>query len=112
MRHADGPDRASHHSGHAEPIGASPMVDRPFGTSLDEFVQPAAHHDSMAFTSAEGKPSANAKNVHPLRIPDREEEKAVEKLLANENAMTIGLSALAISMLSLAAMLGVHMRRR
>jgi hypothetical protein len=41
-----------------------------------------------------------------------EQDKAVQKLLADDSKMTIGYSAIGISFLTLAAMLGVRMRRR
>jgi CspA family cold shock protein len=40
-----------------------------------------------------------------------EEDRAVQKVFANDNSMPIGMSAIGVSLLTLAAMLGVRMRR-
>jgi peptide methionine sulfoxide reductase MsrA len=45
------------------------------------------------------------------KIVDKEEERAMQKVLANDNSLPIGLSAIGVSLLTLAAMLGVRMRR-
>jgi len=45
------------------------------------------------------------------KIADKEEEKTMQKLLATDSSMGFGMSAISISLLTLAAMLGVRMRR-
>merc|ERR1719236_406486 len=40
-----------------------------------------------------------------------EEDRAVQKVFANDNSMPIGMSAIGVSLLTLAAMLGVRVRR-
>jgi len=45
------------------------------------------------------------------KIVDKEEERAVQKVLATDNSMPIGMSTIGVSLLALAAMLGVRMRR-
>merc|ERR1719482_2515962 len=45
------------------------------------------------------------------KIADKEEERATQKLLANDNNMPLGLSALGVALLTLAGLLGVRMRR-
>jgi hypothetical protein len=45
------------------------------------------------------------------KIADKEEERATQNLLANDNKMHLGLSALGVAMLTLAGLLGVRMRR-
>merc|ERR1719243_343453 len=50
-------------------------------------------------------------DFNPSKIAKEQEEKSVQKLLTSENSMPIGTSAIAVSLLSLAAMLGVRMRR-
>merc|ERR1719174_1335481 len=42
---------------------------------------------------------------------DKEEERAVQKVLATDNSMPIGMAAIGVSLLTLAAMLGARMRR-
>jgi len=48
---------------------------------------------------------------HGPKIVDKEEQRAVQKVLATDNSMRIGMSAIGVSLLTLAAMLGVRMRR-
>merc|ERR1719353_1498113 len=45
------------------------------------------------------------------KIADKEEERAPQKLLASDNNMPLGLSALGVALLTLAGLLGVRMRR-
>jgi len=45
------------------------------------------------------------------KIVDKEAERAMQKVLANDNSLPIGMSAIGVSLLTLAAMLGVRMRR-
>merc|ERR1719161_3021343 len=44
------------------------------------------------------------------KIVDKEDERAVQKVLATDNSMPIGMSTIGVSLLALAAMLGVRMR--
>merc|ERR1719324_739537 len=64
----------------------------------------------MAFTSIRGAPLIT-KDLNPPKIVDKEEERVVQKMLANANSMPIGMSAIGVSLLALAAMLGARMRR-
>merc|ERR1719174_1064739 len=64
-----------------------------FSTASDRLAAPV--QDSRVFTSA--------------RVA---ENKAVEKLLANDSCMRIGMPAMGFALLTLAAMLGIRMRRR
>jgi hypothetical protein len=64
-----------------------------FSTASDRLAAPA--QDSMAFTSA--------------RVV---EDPAVQKLLATDSSMRIGMPAMGVALLAFAAMLGIHMRRR
>merc|ERR1719482_2691511 len=45
------------------------------------------------------------------KIADKEEERAVQTLLANDNNMPLGLPALGVALLTLAGLLGDRMRR-
>jgi hypothetical protein len=45
------------------------------------------------------------------KIADKEEERATQNLLANDNNMHLGLSAIGVTLLTLAGLLGVRMRR-
>jgi hypothetical protein len=53
---------------------------------------------------------AALEDFNPSKIVKEEEEKSVQKL-TNDHSMPIGMSAIAVSLLTLAAMLGVRMRR-
>jgi len=64
-----------------------------FSTASDRLATPA--QDSMAFTSA--------------RVV---EDPAVQKLLATDSSMRIGMPAMGVALLAFAAMLGIHMRRQ
>merc|ERR1719333_192772 len=50
-------------------------------------------------------------DFNPSKIVKEEEEKSVQKLLTNNNSMPIGMAAIAVSLFTLAAMLGVRLRR-
>mgnify|MGYP003328861020 CR=1 FL=1 len=64
----------------------------------------------MAFTSVRGE-TLITQDFNPTRIVDKEEERAVQKVLANDSSMPIGMSAIGVSLLALAAILGIRMRR-
>merc|ERR1719201_865724 len=51
------------------------------------------------------------KDFNTPKIADEEEERAMHKVLANHNSMPMRMSAIGVSLLTLAAMLGVRMRR-
>jgi len=102
MEYGGAPDSPSHHSGPAE-HGSETW----FGNSADP---KAPTQDSVAFTSVRGEPLIT-KDANPPKIIDKEEERAVQKVLANDKSMPIGMSAIGVSLLVLAAMLGVRMRR-
>merc|ERR1719506_1032113 len=51
------------------------------------------------------------KPSHSAAVVQAEEKKAVQKLLTNDRGMGIGMPAIGVSLLALAAMLGVRMRR-
>jgi hypothetical protein len=65
----------------------------------------------MAFTSARGEPQINTKRFEPPEIVDKEELKAAQKLFARDSSMPLGLSAIGVSLLMLATILGVRIRR-
>merc|ERR1719174_86808 len=97
IKHGGAPDALSHHNGPA--------------TMFDKSVHPTAPaQDSMIFTSVRGEPLIT-QDFNPPKIVDKEEERAMQKVFANDNSMTIGMSAIGVSLLTLAAMLGVRMRR-
>ena len=102
MEHGGAPDALSHHSGPAE-HGSATM----FGNSADPT---APTQDFVAFTSVRGEPLIT-KDWNPPKIVAKEEDRAMQKVLANDNSMPIGMSAVGVSLLALAAMLGVRMRR-
>merc|ERR1719393_364204 len=82
--------------------------------SLDDynmFVTPRLNHMKHG-----GAPDAlshhNGPAEHgPTTVFDRS-ARAVQKVLANDHSMPVGMSAIGVSLLTLAAMLGVRMRRR
>jgi DnaJ-domain-containing protein 1 len=102
MKHGGAPDALSHHNGPAEHAPATV-----FGKSADPT---ALAQDVMAFTSVKGKPLIT-KDFNTPKIADEEEERAMQKVPANHNSMPIRMSAIGVSLLTLAAMLGVRMRR-
>merc|ERR1719247_997205 len=51
-------------------------------------------------------------NSDSPKIADKEEEKALQKLLGNDNNMTSGLAAVGVALLTLVAMLGFRIRKR
>jgi photosystem II protein len=53
----------------------------------------------------------STKDFNPAKIVAQEEERAMQKVLANDNSLPIGMPAIGVSLLTLAAMLGVRMRR-
>jgi len=55
--------------------------------------------------------SRTSTDLEPQMIADKDEDKDVQKLFANESKMPVGLCAMAVAFLSLAAMVGVRMRR-
>merc|ERR1719352_526242 len=82
--------------------------------SLDDynkFMTPPFNHIKYG-----GAPDAlslyNDRGEHGPVTVFKEEERAVQKVLANDNSLPIGMSAIGVSLLMLAAMLGVRMRRR
>merc|ERR1719271_590330 len=60
-----------------------------------------------------GAPDALSHHNGPAEhgLATMEEDRAVQKVFATDNSMPIGMSAIGVSLLSLAAMLGVRMRR-
>merc|ERR1719174_643592 len=97
IKHGGAPDALSHHNGPA--------------TMFDKSVHPTAPaQDSMIFTSVRGEPLIT-QDFNPPKIVDKEEERAMQKVFANDNSLPIGMSAIGVSLLTLAAMLGVRMRR-
>merc|ERR1719353_780493 len=61
--------------------------------------------------SAREEPKINTKRFEPSEIVDKKESKAAQTLLANDSGMPLGLSAIGVSLLMLAAMLGIRIRR-
>jgi len=104
MKYGGAPDALSHHNGLGE-FDASTMVTKP--------AHPAAPaQDSMALMSAWEQPMIAKNDFDPPNIVDKEEEeKAAQKVFAKHSSMAVGLSAIGVSLLTLAAMLEVRMRR-
>jgi hypothetical protein len=88
MKHGGAPDAQSHHNGPAEHVPA---------TVFDK----SAHPIEPLIT----------KDLNSPKIVAKEEERAVQKVLAIDSSMSIGMSAIGVSLFMLAAMLGVQMRR-
>jgi len=80
-------------------------------TVFDKQAHAARAQDLMAFASARAEPQKKTKRFEPAETVDKEELKAAQKLLANDSIMPLGLSAIGVSLLTLAAMLGVRIRR-
>lgn len=90
--------QAQHSTGFLSGYDASKTVPGDYDKYMTHRISPMKDaKDSMAFTSARDEPS----------IGIQDEESFVPKLLAND----IGLSAIGIAFLSLAAMLGIRLRR-
>jgi hypothetical protein len=73
----------------------------------------ALHHHGLA-EHGPAKDVIFDKSSHPTaptQDSQVEEEKSVQKLLTNDNSMPFGMSAIAVSLLTLAAMLGIRVRR-
>merc|ERR1719375_2120911 len=103
MTHAGAPDGLSHHTGLAEHgpaiYDSQQVIANGYGgisasSMVDKQVHAAPAQDSMAFTSARMEPQIDTKRFEPPEIPDKEELKAAQKLLANDSSMPLGLSAL------------------
>jgi hypothetical protein len=114
MKHKGAPVAQSRHDGSAEhgpAVRDSQQVDAngQYGamsaaTMFDKPAHPAAlAQDYMAFTPASEEPLMSTKV--------KQEEKAVEKLFTAGGSMPIGMSAIGVSLLALAAMVGFHMWR-
>jgi len=98
-----GPDAISHHHKLAE---NSPEADGGASSFMIIDDRPILHpapnmQDLSALASASGKPA----------IATKEEEKAAQKLLANDNNSLVTLSAIGVGILALMTMLGVRIRR-
>jgi hypothetical protein len=101
MKHGGALDAPSYYNGAAEHDPA---------TMFDKAAHPTTPaQDSMA-TSVRREPLI-AKDSNPSKIVDKEEVRAAQKVFANDNSVPIGMYAIGVSCLTLAAMLGVHMRR-
>jgi uncharacterized protein YerC len=130
IKHAGGPDPLSIPSGHTDHnlgkvysqhldmngnyggMSVSTVFDSPDTTSRDKHREPTAYtQDSMAFTSASGQLLLDANYVYPTKKAEKEDKKALRKPLANPSKVSMGLLAIGVSVLSLAAMLGARMRR-
>merc|ERR1719271_1041929 len=75
-----------------------------------------SHNDGLAehgpsIYDPQREQQINTKKFEPPEILDKEELKAAQKLLANDSSMPLGLSALGVSLLTIAGMLGVRIRR-
>merc|ERR1719375_171134 len=96
-KHGGKPDALSNHNGGAEHGPAS---------VIGKSAHPTAPvQDSMALASIRGEPLI-AKDFIPSKIVDKEEEGATQKVFVNDNSVPIGMSAVGVSLLMLAAMLG------
>merc|ERR1719247_514266 len=122
MKHGGAPEARSHHNGpaeHGSPIYDSQGVDANgqhggMGASIvfDKPARPAAlGQGSVAFSSVSMEPLINTKDFDLPKVVDKEEEKAMQKLLAAARKMPAGMSAIGVSLFVLVTMLGVRMRR-
>jgi peptidylprolyl isomerase len=71
----------------------------------------AFSQDPMSPTSGKGE-QLNTKNFESPMITDKEEEKAVQQMLTDDNIFLVPLSILGAALLSFAAMLGFRIRSR
>ena len=120
MAHAGAPDVLSRNgfAEHGPAVYGSQQVNangRYGGISASTVFNKQAHaapaQDSMAFTSASGEPQISTKRFEPPEIVDKKESKAAQMLLPNDSSMPLALSAIGVSLLMVAAMLGVRSRR-
>ena len=115
MEHVGRPEATSDHNDLVETAPATPTVDSPFMTYSDKLVHPLAPtQDTLTFASAQAGAIRSGKHSEPQKIADNKEDTYVQKLLSNESSKPIEFSAIvvAVALLSLAAMVGVRMRRR
>jgi hypothetical protein len=93
-------------------VRASPMINGPLATSRDKLAEPSTHvQDSMGFTSSVREPFISRTKFDAPKVEDEKDGTAAQKLLANNNNMSIGWSAIGVALFTLAGMLGVRMWR-
>jgi hypothetical protein len=100
MKHGNGQDMLSYHSNPAEyrpAVGDTQHLD----TNVDYGERIIANMRERSFLTLQGKPE----------IVDKEEEKAVQKMLANSNTPPTSLCAITVGLLSLVAVIGFRIRR-
>merc|ERR1719174_937833 len=91
---------------------ATPTVDSHFMTYSDKPLHPTSNsQDTMGFTSGRAGVFRSSKDFQPQKITEMEEDKDVQKLFAKESQKPAGFSAIGVALLSLAAIVGVRMRR-
>jgi len=76
--------------------------------------RPEASSDQYGLVEDASAPFGTSKNFKPQNIADNKDDTDVQKLLSNESNKPIGFSAIAVAvaLLSVAAMVGVRIRRR
>jgi hypothetical protein len=110
MRYGNGADALSHHHNLAED---GPVTDDSFTILQDKPGHPKGQvHNSMGFSSTREQSWINSKDFDLPNIADKEGDKAVQKLLTNDNSnMPITLSAIGVALLTLVTLIGVRVRR-
>jgi hypothetical protein len=91
---------------------AAPIVDSHFMTYSDKPLHPMSNsQDTMGFTSGRAGVFRSSKDFQLQKTTEMEEDKDVQKLLTKESQKPAGFSAIGVALLSLAAIVGVRMRR-
>merc|ERR1719247_1640369 len=112
MEHKGRPEVSSDRNDLAEEAPATPTVDSPFMIYSSKPAHPTAPtQDRLEFTPAQAGALSTSMELEPQKIADKDEDQDVQKLFTNASNKPIGLCAMGAALLSLAAILGVRVRR-